>query len=174
MYKTTVATFGRTAAVLAAINAFGVGIAVPSAAIAQDQIRYVLHDGAGFNIVRMYLENCKECRSLDTREANFSLGQSKNVKWNVTGKATGFNSLHIRYKYDGGYGIETPGTCPSAAISLDSDAQQITKVTLPDGTDIARSELDDKLDQIVRLAFKVVGTTTSKKCTYTGFKVYKR
>jgi hypothetical protein len=174
MHKTIAATFGRTAAVLAAINAFGVGIAVPSAAIAQDQIRYVLYDGAGFNVIRMYLENCQECSSLDKREENFSLGQAKNVKWNVTGKATAFNSLRIRYKYDGGYGIETPGICPSAAISLDQDAKQITKVTLPDGTDIVRSKLDDKVDQIVRLDFKVVGTTTSKKCTYTGFKVYKR
>jgi hypothetical protein len=174
---------GRGRTIMALVLAASASLALPQAAHAGDQIRLRVNNDAGFVISHLTLKADTKVRApgssaptrfvtFDEREKDFPLGKSENVKWDVTNGYSRLGGLYFTYSIEAS---PLKGICSSkVSIGIDPETQQITNVILPDQTQISRSKLDDKVDQIIRVDFSVKGGTQDRKCTYSGYEVSKR
>jgi hypothetical protein len=146
------------------------------------QLRIRVTNSAGFVIGRMTMKagrilqngNYIGTADLDTRETNFSLGETKNVAWDAKNgqkspRWDSVNDIEVEYRI---HAADITGVCRQP-VDLQIKQGQITRVGLPNDTHLVRI-LNPDIDQIVRVDLEIKGTTTSRTCSYKGVTVRKR
>ena len=132
-----------------------------------DQVRIKVDNSSDVIVSAIRLRGGGDVVAKDT--TNFATGGTRSAKWNVI-KNPEIKALDTWL--DIIVGVDAQQCAKPVKFTVDGD--QITQMTLPDGTVIA-DEVDNAVDQIFRVDMKLGGAWgTGLNCGYRGYKVYNR
>ena len=138
----------------------------PQTANANDMVKVIVYNGSSFQINRLNLYI--DTALVDRSRKNFSAGHTDEVNWEAGDKK---NDGVLNFDY----AIFASNQFENCSIKIrttgDSPAGQLRRVQLADRRD---HKLDNTVDEVITVRFKVTGTKESSKCSLDGVRKRRR
>ena len=106
---------------------------------------------------------CSSPVKLDTRKKDTSLGETRNVKYNM-GDLNWEKIGEVWFDYEIGSSPQQ-GSCWQKRVDVRESGDQITSLKLPNGN-VYTEKLDENKDQVILVVFEIKGTSEDNKCIF--------